>query len=139
MHIINKFSMCELTKTLSFIINRQFPFFGPNFWSKREESKNQHKIQHKIRIFKLVSRHVLFQSHSFGFLDHIFPNWKFLVQKKTNEHTHQIQPFWIIQGNKFHFKKKKLLFCSKFLQERYFSSKTRQMNLTIEFKAFKFF
>ena len=49
MYIINKFSVCELTKTPSFIINRQFPFFGLNLPKKAIFGLKQKKANTSIK------------------------------------------------------------------------------------------
>ena len=61
----------------------------------------------------------------------------FPLKNKKNEQHHWILRIWIIVATKFQLQLIILSFWTKFAQKGYFYSKTRKMNITIEFCMFQ--
>ena len=109
-------------------------FLEKNFPAKNGKSEQHHWILH-IQI-SLDTKVQLKLTILFFFLDQIWPKIVFPVENRNSE-----LHYWILQipivpislHTKFQLKKTIQIFWIKFAQKRYFWSKTKKVNITIEF------
>ena len=80
---------------------------------------------------------ILAETDHFDFLDQICSKSIFSVIHKKSEYPHWILDTGISLVTKFHFKQTIFYFGAKVAQKGYFWSKTKQLNITIEFCIFK--
>ena len=74
-----------------------------------------------------------FQTYSFDIWEQMYSKKVFPVKNKKNKPHHWILHIRISLAVKFQFKRKILIFWTKFVQKEGFWSKTEKMNITIEF------
>ena len=139
LNISIEFCMFELVQVPNFSLKWQFWFFGTNLPKKGVSTQNQKKWTASLNsaYSNYSSYQISASTDNFGFLDQIFPKTVFPFKNRKNEHHHWILHAKISVGTKFQLKVTILMFWTKFAQKGYFHSKTKKMNITIEFCMFE--
>ena len=132
-------SIFKLFLAPNFSLNWKFWFFGPHL-TKKGISNCKHKSEHHLWILHIwisLSTKFYVKLTVLIFLDQIFPKRLFPVERGRSEHHHEILHIRISLGAKFQPKLTILIFWTKFAQKTSFRSKTKKVNITIEFCGFE--
>ena len=139
LNITIEFCMFELVYVPNVSLKWTFWFFGPNCPKQSISGRKLKKWTSLLNspYLNYFKYQVSPWTDNFHFLDQISPKRVFPIKNRKSEHDHLILHAQISVGSKFQLKLIILIFWTKFAQKGYFHSKTKKMNITIEFCMFE--